>query len=67
MGKVWLRGDGTCTLRYTPRLREGHDTGTVGPLLARLHPDDASAASYLGHRVRGCAHHAPGRRRRHGG
>jgi ABC-type multidrug transport system fused ATPase/permease subunit len=49
VGKLWLRGDGSCSVRYTL---------TVDPdcpplvLLGRLQPSHAAAAAYLSRRVR---------------
>lgn len=48
VGKVWLREDGTCTLRYDVRLaadadvRSGRQT-----VLGRVHPDDDAAVEYV--------------------
>lgn len=52
VGKVWLRADGTCSLRYALRVRDGSGIVEADPVLARLHPDDASAAAYLDQQVR---------------
>ena len=51
-GQLWLRDDGSCSLRYSVRLSNGSGPVDVSPLLARLHPDDAAAVSYLSRRVR---------------
>ncbi|HET8718032.1 MAG TPA: ABC transporter transmembrane domain-containing protein [Nocardioidaceae bacterium] len=55
VGKLWLRGDGSCSVRYTL---------TVDPdrpplvLLGRLQPSHAAASAYLSRRVRPLLHDA---------
>jgi hypothetical protein len=51
-GSFWLREDGTCSLRYTLRLADDQGQESEHVLLARVHPDDSAAQSYLHDRVR---------------
>ena len=51
VGKVWLRADGSCSLRYGLQLADGYAALETDPVLARLHPDDEGAAAYLRNRV----------------
>lgn len=49
VGKVWLRDDGSCGLRYRVRLAGAAEDGVV---LGRLFHDEVQAQHYLDHRVR---------------
>lgn len=52
VGQVWLRADGTCSLRYTVRLAGGQGPVELPPLLGRLHRDEESATAYRDRVVR---------------
>ena len=60
VGKVWLREDGTCTLRYDVRLAADADDGSHRPtVLGRVHPDDDAAVAYVVSRVLPVAMRSP--------
>lgn len=50
VGKLWVRRDGTCSLRYRLRLSDGSGAASEQSehsVLGRVHPDGAAAADYL--------------------
>ena len=47
VGKLWLRADQTCSLRYQLRLSDGHLAATEHSVLGRVHADDEAAAAYV--------------------
>ena len=44
VSKLWLRGDGTCSVRYRLQLPHGLVEGDHLTVLGRVHPDDASSS-----------------------
>jgi hypothetical protein len=60
---IWVRADGTCSLRYRVSVAQSSGVSAEHVVLARVHPDRASAAAYVDRQVlplRSRADQAPG-------
>ncbi|MGH3342475.1 MAG: ABC transporter transmembrane domain-containing protein [Carbonactinosporaceae bacterium] len=49
VGKLWLRADGSCNLRYHLNLTDGSDPVTEATILGRVHSDATHAEAFLTH------------------
>jgi len=52
VGKLWLRADQTCSVRYRLRLSDGYLPAGEHSVLGRVHTDDEAAAAYVSRSVR---------------
>jgi ABC-type multidrug transport system fused ATPase/permease subunit len=52
VGKLWVRSDGSCTMRYTVGLSDSSEFTNGSVVLGRLHASDDDAAAYMSRQLR---------------